>query len=428
MNPQKDNIKKLRENISIQKKISGELGSLYNQAGETNNSQEKRMVSSQVKSLKNSMIETNKNNMNVLQETNLTKPLHEKVEPTIAPMVKKERKEKLSKKEIKKISELELTTLKRLKEKKKVVVEKEKKPSMFVKRANEIFSTRSRKLLREHKFGKVERSIIKAKLKVIPASYLSVMFLSTIVASVIGLFLFVFFLFFNIQASLPLIVLAEGGLGLRFIRVFWILLAVPLGTFGMMYIYPSLEEKSAGQKINQELPFVTINMAAISGTMIDPSNIFKIIISTKEYPYIEKEFTRLMNEVDIYGYDLVNAMKSVASNSPSRKLADLLNGLATTISSGGKLGDFFEKRSESLLFEYKIDKEKYTKSAETFMDIYISVVIAAPMILMLLLMMMRVSGLGLSLSTGTITLMTVLGVLLINIIFLTFLHVRQPIE
>ncbi|MEK6819917.1 MAG: hypothetical protein AABY03_01825, partial [Nanoarchaeota archaeon] len=72
------------------------------------------------------------------------------------------------------------------------------------------------------------------------------------------------------------------------------------------------------------------------------------------------------------------------------------------------------------------EREKSTKAAETFMDIYISVVIAAPMILMLLLMMMRISGLGIPLSTGAITLMMILGVVGINMVFLIFLQIKQP--
>jgi hypothetical protein len=79
-----------------------------------------------------------------------------------------------------------------------------------------------------------------------------------------------------------------------------------------------------------------------------------------------------------------------------------------------------------LLFDYRLDKEKKSKAAETFMDIYISVVIAAPMILMLLLMMMKVSGLGIGLSTGTLTFLIVGAVAVINIFFLIFLQLKQP--
>ena len=61
------------------------------------------------------------------------------------------------------------------------------------------------------------------------------------------------------------------------------------------------------------------------------------------------------------------------------------------------------------------------------MDIYISIVIAAPMMLMLLLMMIKLGGIGFgNFSTGVITLIMILGVVGLNIIFLMFLYLKQP--
>jgi hypothetical protein len=47
---------------------------------------------------------------------------------------------------------------------------------------------------------------------------------------------------------------------------------------------------------------------------------------------------------------------------------------------------------------------------------------------MLLLMMIKISGLGLDLSIGAITLIMVLSISMINLLFLTFLHFKQPNE
>ena len=241
----------------------------------------------------------------------------------------------------------------------------------------------------------------------------------------IGGIIFLFFLFFNLEATMPFLLRATETIDVRFIKVFWILLIIPAGTFGLMYFYPSLEKKSAEGKINVELPFAAIHMAAISGSLINPIKIFEIIINTKEYPAIEREFTKIINNINVYGSDLVSALRNGARNASSKKLSEMLNGLSTTINSGGDLPRFFDERSQTLLFDYKINREKASKAAETFMDIYISVVIAAPMILMLLLMMMKISGLGLGISVSAITLIMVLGVTLINIMFLTFLHIKK---
>jgi flagellar protein FlaJ len=192
-----------------------------------------------------------------------------------------------------------------------------------------------------------------------------------------------------------------------------------------MYSYPSMERKNAESSIDSELPFATIHMSAISGSMINPLKIFEIILSTKEYPALEKEFTKMINEINLYGYDLVSALQNTAKNTSSKKLSELLNGLSTTIHSGGDLPKFFEKRAETLLFNYRLERQKESKAAETSMDIYISMVIAAPMILMLLMIIMKLSGLGLTMSIGGISLLIIVGVIIVNIVFISYLNLKK---
>ena len=321
---------------------------------------------------------------------------------------------------------LEKETLKRIK--KKVVKEeeeKEQKPNPYIRLANRIFSNISNKIVTQKTFEDLERDLIKANLHYTPRSYISMIFLSTLISIFVGVFIALFFLFFKLGATLPFITKIQGEFALRVVRIIWIPILAPIVTFMIMYIYPGLEKMTSEDRINEELPFATIHMSAISGAMIDPSKIFDIIITTKEYPFIEREFKKLLNEINIYGYDLVAALRHTAYNSPSKKLSELLNGLATTINSGGYLPEFFEKRSQSLLFEHNLEKEKKTKAAETFMDIYISIVIAAPMILMVLLMMMKISGLGIAMSTQMITIVMVIAVTMINIVFMTFLQLKK---
>jgi flagellar protein FlaJ len=322
---------------------------------------------------------------------------------------------------------LEKETLKRLKkaEEKKKKETEVKKTSNYSKISSLLFSNISRKLLKKDSFKSLENQLVKANLDFTPVGYVSVILMTTLLSVIVAAFLFLFFLFFNFGAMVPFITRATESIDVRFFKVFWILFVVPIGTFFIMYVYPSLEKKSAELNIDTELPFATIHMSAISGSMINPIKIFEIIILTKEYPALEKEFKKMINEINLYGYDLVSAMKNTAKNSPSKKLAELLNGLVTTINSGGDLPKFFEKRAETLLFDHRLEQQKAAKAAETFMDIYISLVIAAPMILMLLMMIMKISGLGIAMSIMSIALMIILGVVVINIIFLTFLQIKR---
>ena len=425
-------IEKLRENFERQKKIAEEIRELSEELRDSRNAEERGIISSQIESLKKYLRKYGEGVVEAAEGISVPKPLDisktvsgYKMQPVIQPMkgISPEKAERFDEK----ISALERLTLGRMKKKEvKVIKRKEKKPSLYVKLASSLFYDTAMSLIKKGKFYMLRRDLIRANLEFVPATYISLIFFTTIVSFFAAMLITGFFLFFNLVASPPFLVAVEESLGLRFLKVFWILFAVPAGVYLFAYFYPSMEKKTLENRINRELPFATIHMSSISNSMIEPSKIFSIIISTEEYPNLEKEFTKLFNEVNVYGYDLVTALRDMAFNSPSRKLAELYNGLATTITSGGDLPDFFDKRAQTLLFEHRLETEKHSKAAETFMDIYISVVIAAPMILMLLLMMMRLSGLGISLSTGMITLVMVLGVSLMNVLFLSFLHLKQP--
>lgn len=440
---QQETLEEINSLILRETKIIDELVNLFYATEDPKNSALRDMGEKQMRSLKKQLEKTAEEISATLEDMSITKPLpkqqigfekhyiEQKKEVRKKPKDVYEEKEKERKKKHKivdvELSTLERKTLKRLKKKSKASVRKKNDaPSAYVSFANSLFGKTAKKLSEDPIFISLNRDILKANLKYVIGSYISTMILSGIIAFGIGVLLMIFFLFFTLSLDFPIVFMVEKGMLSRLLEVFWIPLVLPLVTVISMYVYPAVEKSYLEGKINQELPFATIHMSAIAGSMVEPSKMFSIIIATKEYPFLEKEFTKLINQINVYGYDFVSALRNVAANSASTKLTELLNGLATTITSGGELTDFFDKRAQSLLFDYRIEREKYTKSAETFMDIYISLVIAAPMILMLLLIMMRVSGLGIALSTSSITLIMILGVSAINFLFAVFLQLKQP--
>lgn len=440
-----DYLIKLKGLIQKESKIVKEITSIKMSSRGFSSREEKDLLESQIRQLKKVLEKTVDEISSVLDDMSVTKPLPKTNFGFETPKKTPQKKTFVSvvKKDVKKIEPqkhisenelrlnrenrmLEKGTLKRLGKKRKVVKkQKEKKPSSYVGFANKLFRKHSQDLAKEQFFISLKDDLAKAHIGFVSTSYISTMILTSLIALGVGFFVFLFFLFFNVSAEFPIITQMTEGLFSRFLKTFWIIFAAPIFTFLAMYVYPSLEKSYIENKIDSELPFATIHMAAISESMLEPSKMFSILISTNEYPFIQREFTKIINEINVYGYDFVTAVRNVAFDCPSQSLAELLNGIATTINSGGELVDFFEKRGQSLLFEYKIERESKTKGAETFMDIYISLVIAAPMIIMLLLMMMRVSGLGINLSTSMITLVMILGVAMLNIIFLVFLQLKN---
>ena len=296
----------------------------------------------------------------------------------------------------------------------------------YLKLSNRLFLERAGRLINKGWFRGLSVEISKANIDILFQTYIAMMILTTFISVFVGALLMVFLLFFNVAASWPIISSFRGNYLIRLSQIFWIPFVLPVLVFGFLYIYPASERKTIGKRLDQELPFAVIHMSAISGSGIAPSEIFRIIGGGKEYPYLRKEIRKILNQINLYGYDLVTAISNVAKNTSSAKFSELLSGLVTTINSGGNLKEFFEKRAETLLTTYRLEREKATRVAETFMDIYISVVIAAPMILMLLLIMIAVSGIQVGFSLGVMTFIIVSTIALINIAFIAFLNVKQP--
>ncbi len=319
--------------------------------------------------------------------------------------------------------------LKKVKKQQKVVVPdayKFQTSNLYGKISNKFFLDFSQRLVDQGAFKSLRLDLRKSNLNILSTTYLSMLFFSTAIAFFLGIFLMIFFFFFSINVLELSIHLYSGSYLLRFLKVIFIPFLTPALTFILFYSYPGAEKKSTAQRINQEIPFVVIHMASISGSGIEPIEIFKIIAMNKEYEFAGREFRKILNQTNIYGYDLSTALRNISMSTPSLKFSELLNGMSVTINSGGDMRTFFEKRAESLLLEHRLEREKATKSAETFMDLYISIVIATPMIMMMLLVIISISRISTGFNTTQMTTAIIGIVAMVNILFLAFLHMKQP--
>ncbi len=286
---------------------------------------------------------------------------------------------------------------------------KPQKANQYVVFSNKIFGKYSDKM--DKQFSDISKDLKQANIQILLSSYLSTSMMSVSISFVVGLLIF-----------LTMIIINTSN---------WIYISAPFGLAGLtltgFYLYPSSVASSVQKNISYELPFVTIHMAAIAGSNITPIKIFKIISTSREYPNIGAEMRKVIMQTEIYGYDMVTSLKDIAKKTSNKKLSELFSGLATNISSGGSLGNYLKKKSESFLVDYRLERQKYTGLAGTFMDVYISILIAAPLILMMMFIIMNVAGLGMGgLGITAIMFFTIGGIVVANIVFIVVLNIKQP--
>jgi pilus assembly protein TadC len=266
-------------------------------------------------------------------------------------------------------------------------------------------------------FKSIYNSLRSSNIKVLSSTYVNIM----VLFSALSFFVFSILpipVFLALGNSVILSVLKSLGVGI---------FAFAVCAVGF-YQYPKIEIGRRQKSINANLPFALNHMAAISASGTPPLMIFRLIANSYEYGEISIEFRRIVDYVEVFGFDPVTATKNVASTTPSKELKELLESLTSTIQSGSEIKSLLREKSAESLNTYRLDLQDYNETIATYSDIYTGVLIAAPLFFVITLALVSILGGNVG-NMSVVTMMTIGTYLVIpalNIIFIMFLQLTQP--
>lgn len=182
-----------------------------------------------------------------------------------------------------------------------------------------------------------------------------------------------------------------------FLFSFTLTIVVVVGTFFIFYTYPSMASGRRKKDIDASLPFATTYMAAIATSGAPPATMFKVLIGFKEYGQISSEMEKIYRDIEVFGMDLVGAIRKTASRTPSEELKELLWGLDTILTSGGNIGDYLHEKSRLFIAEYRRRLEKYSNTLSMLVEVYLTVVLVGSILFIIMTALMSIIGGGSSL-------------------------------
>ncbi len=188
-----------------------------------------------------------------------------------------------------------------------------------------------------------------------------------------------------------------------------------IGIYFLFNIYPSIIVDERKKKIDDSLPFAVLYLATISGSGTPIVAMFKTIAKFKEYGEISKECSRIVEEVELMGSNITNALETAAKRTPSEKFKEILWGLRSTITVGGDLKAYLHEKAQSSMNDYRRRLTQFTQTLSMFIEMYITVVIVGSIFFMILTTIMG----GIGGATGFITIMQV-AMVLIGLPFASF--------
>ncbi|MBI4895826.1 MAG: type II secretion system F family protein [Candidatus Aenigmarchaeota archaeon] len=219
------------------------------------------------------------------------------------------------------------------------------------------------------------------------------------------------------------------GLGVFGVFLAFVLSIASAGfVFALFYLWPIKLIASRKENIEANMPFVINHMSAIATSGVPPHTMFKLIADTSEYGELSKECGRVVRNMEILGMDVTSAIKEVSSRTPSLALKTFLNGITSTVLSGGDLKGYLHDAAKEAMNDYRLRREKYISTLATYADFYVGVLIAAPLFFVSVMSLLAVIG-G-SLFGVSLPLLMALGIYVLipmmNMIFIIFVHVTQP--
>lgn len=256
-----------------------------------------------------------------------------------------------------------------------------------------------------------------ANIKMLSNTYVNIMVFVSSVVSIISFLLFV---------------LIFSALGNPFFLMLFksLLLSILFTVISFMsfYAFPFARIKQRRRNMRANLPFAINHMAAVAASGVPPTKMFELIAESAEYGEISIEVNKIVEYINIFGYDFVTALKSVASVSPSPTFKEFLDGMVSTIESGGDLKTFMSEKSDEAMTDYEIERSKYQETISTYSDIYTGILIAAPLFFIAALSLVSMLGgtvAGIPVDT-LILAGTYIIIPLLNVAFLVFLELTQP--
>ena len=153
----------------------------------------------------------------------------------------------------------------------------------------------------------------------------------------------------------------------------------------IFYFYPFYKYNQQLADIDRNLPLAISYMSIIARSGVPPKKMFEYIAENKEFGEVSKECERIHKYLSIVGKDITSAIKEITCRTPSEKFRNFMEGYQATILSGGDLGLYLSNESRKGIERYKERQEKFTSLMGFFSDIFIVMVLIAPLVLVVIL-------------------------------------------
>ncbi|NVO67661.1 type II secretion system F family protein [Methanofollis tationis] len=255
---------------------------------------------------------------------------------------------------------------------------------------------------RRDDFVELRSDLMQARIKTPFEAYLSTAYLSSLIAG-LGMALLigtVTFLF-----DIPSMITYRGAVPgfLTVFADFKILIGTSVAVIlsllifgGITYLsfmmYPKVLAGNRRRNINATLPYAINYVTAMSTAGITPAEVFRLLGESPIYGETAVEARFITREIDMFGKDLIEAMRIVSTFTPSPRMKEFLQGAMATISSGANLTNYFRNKATQYTHENHQEQKGFLETLGLIAESYVTAMVAGTLFLIILQSIMSIIG------------------------------------
>jgi flagellar protein FlaJ len=161
-------------------------------------------------------------------------------------------------------------------------------------------------------------------------------------------------------------------------------------TYVVFNVYPGVEAGNRRRNIDASLPYAINYVTSMSTAGITPAEVFRLLGDSPIYGESAVEARFIAREIDIFGRDLIDAMRLVSSSTPSKRMKEFLQGAMASIASGGNLTEYFRNKSEQYTLENRQTQKMFLDTLALISESYVTAMVAGTLFLIILQSIMSV--------------------------------------
>jgi flagellar protein FlaJ len=180
-----------------------------------------------------------------------------------------------------------------------------------------------------------------------------------------------------------------------------IIISLILGIFsgilcGILTYIPFLywpRMKASDRKILMEagLTSTASYLSAMSSSGVPPDRLFYSLAGEESVaPEISKESKRITRDIEIFGYDILKAIRTASERSPSERFSKFLDGMSATITSGGDLTYYLTAETKALMKLKEEETKEFIEQLGVLAEIFMIVGVVAPLFFVVILAILAV--------------------------------------